>query len=55
MLLSKLKCHLEINHCNMVGKPCDHFTRKLKELKQQKKIKHMSILSNALLESYKVA
>jgi hypothetical protein len=36
MLPSKLKRHLETNHRNMVGKPCDFFTRKLKELKKQK-------------------
>ena len=36
MLPSKLKRHLETNHRNMEGKPRDFFTRKLKELKQQK-------------------
>lgn len=57
ILPSKLKCHLETNHRNMVCKPRNFFTRKLKELKQQKGTfsQQVSIPSNALLASYKVA
>lgn len=36
MLSSKLKRHLEANHKYMIGKLRDFFTRKLKELKQEK-------------------
>ena len=57
MLPSKLKRHIETNHRDKVGKPRDYFAKKLKELKQQKGnfSKHVSISSNALLASYKIA
>jgi predicted RNase H-like nuclease len=57
MLPSKLKRHLETTHPSIVNKSCDYFSRKLKELNQQKGsfYKQASIPSNALLVSYKVA
>jgi hypothetical protein len=36
MLPSKLKRHLETTHPSVVSKSCDCFSRKLKELNQQK-------------------
>jgi hypothetical protein len=56
MLPSKLKRHLETTHRSVVSKSRDYFTRKLKELNQQKGsfYKQASIPSNALLASYKV-
>jgi hypothetical protein len=57
MLPSKLKCHLETTHHSVVSKSRDFFSRKLKDLNQQKGrfYKQASIPSNALLASYKVA
>jgi predicted transcriptional regulator len=57
MLPSKLKRHLETIHPSVVSKSRDNFSRKLKELNQQKGSFHKqaSIPSNALLASYKVA
>ena len=57
MLPTKLKCHLETSHPNMVIKSRDYFTRRLKELKEQKStfVKQASVLHSALLASYKVA
>jgi hypothetical protein len=57
MVPSKLKRHLETTHPSVVHKSCDYFSRKLKELNQQKgsSYKQASIPSNALLASYKVA
>lgn len=57
MLPSKLKRHLETSHTSAVSKSRDYFSRKLKELNQQKGsfLKQASIPSNALLSSYKVA
>jgi hypothetical protein len=57
VLPSKLKRHLETTHPTVVSKPRDYFSRKLKELNQQKGsfYKQASIPTNALLESYKVA
>jgi hypothetical protein len=57
MLPSKLKRHLESTHASVVSKSSDHFSRKLKELNQQKGrfYKQASIPSNALLASYKEA
>jgi hypothetical protein len=56
MLQSKLKRHLETTYPNKVCKSRDYFSRKLKELNQQKGsfYKQASIPSNALLTSYKV-
>jgi len=56
MLPSKLKRHLETNHKHMVGKPRDFFSRKSKELKQERSTFFMnaSIPKNALIASYKV-
>ncbi|XP_076314969.1 protein FAM200B-like [Tachypleus tridentatus] len=51
---NKLKRHLETNHPNMVCKPCEYFTRKLKEQKGRC-LKQTSIPSNVLLAPYKVA
>jgi hypothetical protein len=55
MLPSKLKRHLETTHPSIVSKSRDYFSRKLKELNQQKGsfYKQTSIPSNALLASYK--
>jgi Fe-S cluster assembly ATPase SufC len=57
MLPSKLKSHLDITHPSIVSKSRDYFSRKLRELNQQKNsfYKWASIPSNALLASYKVA
>jgi hypothetical protein len=57
MLPSKLKRQLETTHLSVVCKSRDYFSRKLKELNQQKGnfYKQASISSNALLTSYKVA
>jgi hypothetical protein len=57
MLPSKLKCHLETTHPSVLSKTRDYFSRKVKELNQQKGsfYKLASIPSNALLASYKVA
>jgi hypothetical protein len=57
MLPSKLKRHLETTHPSVVSKSRDYFSRKLKELNQQKSssYKQASIPINALLASYKVA
>jgi hypothetical protein len=57
MLPSKLKRHLETTHPSVVNKFCDYFSRKLKDLNQQKSsfYKQASIPSNALLASYMVA
>jgi hypothetical protein len=54
MLPSKLKRHLEITHPSAISKSRDYFSRKLKELNQQRGTfyKQASIPSNA---SYKVA
>jgi hypothetical protein len=54
MLPSKLKRHLETTHPSVVSKSRDYFSRKLKELNQQKGsfYKQASIPSNALLASY---
>lgn len=37
-LQGKLKHHLEPSHHNLVGQSHEYFNRKLKELKQQKRI-----------------
>jgi hypothetical protein len=57
MLPSKLKRRLESTHLSVVSKSCGYFSRRLKGLNQQKGsfYKHVSIPSNALLASYKVA
>jgi hypothetical protein len=57
MLPSKLKRHLETTHPSIVSKSHHYFSRKLKELNQQKGsfYKQASIPSNALLASYKAA
>jgi hypothetical protein len=57
MLLSKLKRHLKTTHPGVVSKSYDYFSRKLKELNQQKGsfYKQASIPSNALIASYKAA
>jgi len=57
MLPTKLKRHLEIDHTNIPSKSHDYFTRKLRELKEQKGtlFKQASVPNNALLASYKVA
>jgi hypothetical protein len=57
MLPSTLKRHLETTHPSVVSKFCEYFSRKRKELNQQKGsfYKQASISSNALLASYKVA
>jgi hypothetical protein len=57
MLPSKLKCHWETTHPSIVSKSRDCFSRKLKELNQQKGsvYKQASIPSSALLASYKLA
>jgi hypothetical protein len=57
MLPSKLKRHLETTHPNVVSKSRDYFSRKLRELNQQKGSFYMqaSIPISALLASYKVA
>jgi hypothetical protein len=57
MLPSKLKRHLQTTHPSIVSKSHDYFSRKLKELNQQKGsfYKQASIPSNVLLASYKVA
>jgi hypothetical protein len=57
MLPSTLKRHLETIHRSAVNKSRDYFSRKLKELNQQKGsfYKQASIPNNALLASYKVA
>jgi hypothetical protein len=54
MLPSTLKRHLKTTLASVVS---DYFSRKLKELNQQKGsfYKHASVPSNALLASYKVA
>jgi hypothetical protein len=54
---SKLKRHLETTHLRVVSKSRGYFSRKLKELNQQKSsfYKQESMPSNALLASYKVA
>lgn len=56
LLPAKLKRHLETDHPNMATKSCDYFTRKLRELKEQKGtlFKQASVPNNALLASYKV-
>jgi hypothetical protein len=57
MLPSKLKRHLETTHPSVVSKSRDYFSRKPKEVNQQKSSFYMqaSIPSSALLASYKVA
>jgi hypothetical protein len=57
MLPNKLKRHLETTHPNVVSTSLDYFSRKLKELNQQKGsfYKQASIPSNDLLASYKAA
>jgi hypothetical protein len=57
MLPSKSKRHLEATHPSVVSKSHDNFSRKLKELNQQKGSFHKqaSIPGNALLAFYKVA
>jgi hypothetical protein len=57
MLPSKLKHQLESTHPSVVSKSCDYFSRKLKQLNQQKGsfYKQASISSNALPASYKAA
>jgi hypothetical protein len=54
---SKWKRHLETTHPSPVIKSSDYFSRKLKELNQQKGslYKQASIPSNALLAFYKAA
>jgi hypothetical protein len=56
MLPSKLKRHLETTHPSVVSKSHDYFSRKQKELNQQKGriCKQASVPSNVLLASYKV-
>jgi hypothetical protein len=57
MLPSTLKRHLETTDPSVVSKSRDYFSRKLKELNQQKGsfYKQTSIPSSALLVSYKAA
>jgi hypothetical protein len=57
MLPSKLKRHLETPQPSVVSKSHDYFSRKPKELHQQKCsfYKQASIPSNTLLASYKVS
>jgi hypothetical protein len=57
MLPSKLKRHLGTTDPSVVSKSRDCFSRKLKELNQQKGsfYKQASVPSNALLASYRVA
>jgi hypothetical protein len=57
MIRIKLKRHLETTHPSIISKSCDYFSRKLKELIQQKGsfYKQASIPSNALLAYFKVA
>jgi hypothetical protein len=57
MLPSKLKRRLESTHPSVVSKSRGYFSRRLKGLNQQKGsfYKHVSIPSNALIASYKVA
>jgi uracil DNA glycosylase len=57
MLQNKSKRHLETTHPSVVSKSRDYFSRKLKELNQQKGSfrKQASTLSNGLLASYNVA
>jgi hypothetical protein len=57
ILPSKLKHYLETTHPSVVSKSHDYFSRKLKELNQQKGsfYKQASIPSNALQASHKVA
>jgi hypothetical protein len=54
---TKLNCQLETTHPSVVSKSRNYFSRKLKELNQQKGsfYKQASIQSSALLASYKVA
>jgi hypothetical protein len=57
MLPNKLKRHLETTHPSVISKSRDYFSRKLKELNQEKSsfYKQALIPSNVLLVSYKVA
>jgi hypothetical protein len=57
MVPSRLKRHLETTHPSVVSKSRDYFSRKLKELNQQKgsSYKQALIPSIALLASYNVA
>jgi hypothetical protein len=57
MLRNKLKHHLITAHSNLVSKPHEYFSRKLKELNEQTTTfsKCASIPAKALLASYKVA
>ncbi len=54
---SKLRRHLQTTHPNMVDKPREYFSRKMKDLHQQKNVftKQASVPKNALLASFKVA
>jgi hypothetical protein len=56
ILPRKLKRHIKTTHPSAVSKSSDYFSRKLKELNQQKCsfYKQASIPSNVLLASYKV-
>lgn len=57
MLPNKMKRHLESNHGSLVNKPREYFSRKLKEMTEQKTTftKQATIPTKALLSSYKVA